>query len=96
MQVLDGAAPARPLRARTLRRQEQSRPGAYEPWSVYFALRAPDGEVLGGLQLVRGNGAGVLPYRSVWPELALEGRTDVADVAVLALKQEYRGRGDLF
>ena len=72
------------------------RPGdqlqAYGDHSRYFGLRVGE-EYVGGLQLVLGNRAGKLPCRSVWPELPLAGREDIADIALLALKGEWRGRG---
>lgn len=68
---------------------------AYAKNSVYFGLL--DGETLaGGLQLVIGNEDEGLPCLTVWPELGLQGRTDVADIALLALDKPYRGRQDLF
>jgi hypothetical protein len=68
---------------------------AYGEQSVYFGAYL-NGELVGGLQLVRGNEDGLLPCRSVWPELDLAGRMDVADIALLALKAEHRGRRGLF
>lgn len=79
---------------------EQSwRPGnqlrAYPKNSVYFALL--EGETLAGsLQLVVGNADEGLPCLTVWPELGLQSRNDVADIALLALDKPYRGREDLF
>lgn len=68
---------------------------AYIGHSVYFALRIK-GVLAGGLQLVLDDGSGTLPCRTSWPELDLAGRTDVADVALLALTRECRGRSELF
>ncbi|HVA91431.1 MAG TPA: hypothetical protein VNL71_16490 [Chloroflexota bacterium] len=68
---------------------------AYPDLSVYWAVRV-DGRLAGGLQLVLGNTEGRLPVRTVWPELDLAGRADVADVALLAFCREHRGTAGLF
>lgn len=65
---------------------------AYPKSSVYFGLVIED-RLIGGLQLVIGNNTEGLPCLTVWPELGLQGYTDVADIALLALAKEYRGPG---
>jgi len=62
---------------------------AYVAHSVYFGVR-DDGRMMGGIQLVHG-GHEILPCLTVWPELALGSRDDVADIAMLALVPEARG-----
>lgn len=68
---------------------------AYKESSIYFAAFVGQ-ELAGGVQLVLGGQATNLPCLSVWPELALQGRTDIADVAVFAFRHEYRGKFELF
>ncbi|GAB1543648.1 hypothetical protein NUACC21_63240 [Scytonema sp. NUACC21] len=68
---------------------------AYPTSSVYFALYI-SGELAGALQLVVGNSEEGLPCLTVWPELNLYNRTDVADVALMAFGQKYRGSRKLF
>jgi len=63
--------------------------------SIYFALKRGT-LLLGGLQLVRMDNAARLPCQSIWPELDLSGRRDVAHVPILALKPQSRGKGNLF
>src|SRR5437763_1246163 len=63
---------------------------AYLKSSIYFALYIT-GELAGSLQLVIGNTNEGLPCLTVWPELDLQNRKDVADVALLALDPNYRG-----
>lgn len=80
--------------------QEQDwRPGdqlrAYQDRSVYFALHR-DGRLIGGLQLVPGRVGEKLPCQSVWPELELAGRDDIANIALLALDKPVRGKNRLF
>ena len=67
----------------------------YHVCSVYFALQFGQ-EMIGGLQLVPARTAAMLPCLSVWPELNLLGQPDVADIALLALRHEYRGQQQLF
>jgi len=73
---------------------------AYPRNSAYFGLFAlgENGEetLIGGLQLVTGNGDEGLPVLTVWPELGLWGNPHVADIALLALSREHRGRPELF
>lgn len=90
---------AEPLLAlfESVARQEGWQPGgqirAYQAHSVYFA--ASVGEALaGGLHLVLG-GTDVLPVLTVWPELCLQRRKDIADVALVALTPPFRARHDL-
>ena len=68
---------------------------AYPENSVYFALYV-NGDLAGALQLVQGNADEGLPCLTVWPELNLLGRADVADVALMALGKDYRGSRKLF
>lgn len=62
--------------------------------STYFALSTVYKELIGGLQLVHPDAAGSLPCESVWPEMDYGGRCDIAHVAVLAVKKEWRSRGN--
>jgi hypothetical protein len=75
------------------------RPGdqitAYPSSSIYFAFQDA-GQIQGAVQLVRGGTSEGLPVLKVWPELALAGRADVADVALVALRKEVRGRRHLY
>jgi hypothetical protein len=64
---------------------------AYPRSSIYFALRI-DGRIEGAVQLVRGGSEEGLPVLTVWPELRLQGRQDVADVALVVLHKALRGR----
>jgi hypothetical protein len=69
---------------------------AYPLSSKYFALRV--GNVLAGaLQFVVG-GVTIegLPCLAVWPELQLQHQNEVADIALLALRKDYRGQRKLF
>ncbi len=68
---------------------------AYPASSVYFAIEQ-DGRIGGAVQLVRGGTGEGLPVLTVWPELDLAGRRDVADVALVALRKEVRGRRHLY
>jgi len=63
--------------------------------SVYLALRL-GGEIIGGLQLVRSDNEFELPCLGIWPEINLDGQTDIAHIRILALSRQYRGKGDLF
>ena len=63
---------------------------AYERDAVHFALKV-GAALAGGLQLVRGSEASGLPCLRVWPELELQERHDVAEIALLALLKPYRG-----
>src|SRR5579871_1823526 len=63
--------------------------------AVHFAASVGD-DLAGGLQLVLPDTGGCLPYMAVWPEIALPSPSQVAEVTVLAVKQEYRGRYGLF
>ena len=90
---------AEPLLAlfESVARQESWQPGgqirAYREHSVYFATSVGE-ELAGGLHLVLG-GTDVLPVLTVWPELCLQRRKDVADVALVALTPSLRARHDL-
>jgi len=68
---------------------------AYPDSSVYFAFEDA-GRIQGAVQLVRGGTSEGLPVLKVWPELELAGRADVADVALVALRKEARGRRHLY
>lgn len=57
--------------------------------SVFFVAWR-DGELVGGIKLVLGNAKG-LPIDECWPETNLVGRTDVADLSLLALRSSDRG-----
>ena len=80
-------------------REQSWQPGdqlsAYQDCSTYFALKCGS-EWIGGLQLVLAGKAAMLPCLTVWPELQLLGRPEVADIAMLALRQQYRGQRLLF
>ncbi len=64
---------------------------AYPDSSKYFVFKV-GGCLAGALQLVTGNSDEGLPCLKVWPELGLHGRKDVADLALIALRPEYRDR----
>lgn len=68
---------------------------ACQDCSVYFALQR-DGQMIGGLQLVPGRAGAKLPCLSVWPELDLVGRENIAHIALLALDKPVRGKNRLF
>lgn len=68
---------------------------AYPLSSVYFEVKV-EGVLAGGLQLVRSGSSEGLPCLTVWPELALQDRSDVADVALFAVAKPYRGKSHLF
>ena len=97
----DSEAEARPLLSlfERIAKEQNWKPGkqlrAYPDSAVYFGLEV-DGVLAGGLQLVRGNSHEGLPCLTVWPELDLQGRSDVADIALLALHPKIRGRQELF
>lgn len=80
-------------------REQNWQPGeqlrAYGSHSVHFALTTGS-QVCGGLHLVLGGNGTALPCLSVWPELELGGRADVADIALLALEPSCRGMQVLF
>lgn len=61
---------------------------AYDDRSTFVGVRIA-GEITGGLQFV--HGPGTLPCLTVWPELGLFDRQDVAELAVLALLPHCRG-----
>jgi hypothetical protein len=72
--------------------------GALRRWqhrSVYFALK-PQGEMAGGLQLVRPDASGTLPCQALWPEIPVDPAGGHAHVAILALEAASRGQGRLF
>lgn len=60
----------------------------YAGHSVYF-VHERDGELLGAIKLVVGSDEG-LPLLETWPECALRGRGDVADLSLLALSRRAR------
>ena len=72
--------------------------GALRLWqgrSVYFALEV-EGRLVGGVQVVRPDADGTLPYQEIWPEVPI-GRPDRrTHVAVLALDEAVRGQSLLF
>src|SRR5262245_11555845 len=68
---------------------------AYPESSVYFAFEE-DGQIQGAVQLVRGGTREGMPVLTVWPELKLAHRRDVADVALVALRKGFRGRRHLY
>lgn len=67
---------------------------AFVQSSVYFMLTV-EGELAGGLQLVRPSTLGFLPGHAVWPELPPAG-PDAAHIVVLALRKEFRGSPERF
>jgi hypothetical protein len=83
---------------------------AYPASSVYFAF-THRGRIQGAVQLVRGGTEEGLPVLKIWPELGMDSargsrhgmtgyglanRSDVADVALVALRKECRGRRHLY
>lgn len=93
---------------RTIATEQSWQPGndlnATSPYAefarFFVALRSGDSgeengtpEIAGALYLVRGNSTNTLPTRSVWPEIDFGGRTDIADVFLLALAPKFRGGG---
>jgi hypothetical protein len=64
---------------------------AFVDRSMYFALYAPGGEAIGGLQLVCPDATGRLPSHEVWPELARVAHSTCAHIAVLAVQKPHRG-----
>jgi len=97
----DSGVEARPLLSlfERIAKEQNWKPGkqlrAYPKSAIYFGLEV-DGVLAGGLQLVCGNAHEGLPCLTVWPELDLQGRNDVADIALLALDPTIRGRQELF
>lgn len=73
--------------------QPEAQLRAYQEHSVYFGAYVGD-DLAGGLHLVLG-GTDCLPVLTVWPELYLRGRQDVADVALVAVLPPYRAGYDL-
>ena len=72
--------------------------GALRRWrerSVYLGLQA-SGRLAGGLQLVRPDDEGTLPYQTIWPEVLVGSPDRWAHAAVLALDEEVRGQSLLF
>jgi len=80
-------------------REQDWKPGtqlrAYPKSAVYFGLEL-NGSIVGGLQLITGNTTEGLPCLTVWPELGLHGRTNVADIALLAMAPGQRGSREVF
>ncbi len=68
---------------------------AYLESSKYFVLTV-NGCLAGALQLVTANSDERFPCLKVWPELDLQGRTDVVDIALLALRPKFRGQRKLY
>ncbi len=62
--------------------------------SVYFAVLI-DGQLAGGMQLVRPTVTGRLPCHDVWPELMPVRHPDTAHTAVFAARREFRSRPGL-
>lgn len=69
-------------------------PGALEAYPDHsvFLVHRDEAGILGALKLVRGGTEGKLPVMQVWPEFALNGRANVAELSVLALNPSTRGR----
>lgn len=85
----------------TIAQEENWQPGnqlrAYPNSSTYFGLENENiKKIIGGLQLVSGGSNEGMPCLTVWPELNLFDRTDVGDIALLALDKEHRGDEKLF
>jgi hypothetical protein len=78
-------------------RQEGWQPGdaltAAHDNAVHFAL-LNHGVMVGGLQIVMPSPSGLLPFRSVWPDVALPCTT--AHVTIIGIQTAYRGRIELF
>jgi len=68
---------------------------AFPQNSFYFVHRTED-TLLGAVKMVMGNDDEGLPILKTWPELPLAGRTDVAELSIIALAQGARGRGSSF
>jgi hypothetical protein len=68
---------------------------AYRSRSVHFGV-VVGGQLAGGLQLATLDASGALPYREVWPEMALPDCRSVSHVTILALRKEFRGRQGVF
>ena len=72
--------------------------GALRLWlerSVYFALEL-NGQLIGGLQMVRPDPMGMLPSQSLWPEVQIGSPGRCNHIAVLALQDAFRGQPLLF
>jgi len=69
---------------------------AYPKHSIYFIHKSLDDRLLGAVKLVMGNKDEGLPILGTWPELPLAGRVDVAELSIIALAPEARGRGSSF
>lgn len=68
---------------------------AYSRNAFHIAVSSGD-EMEGGLQVVLPDGEGCLPYRSVWPEVTVAVQGLAAEVTVLAIRRESRGRFGFF
>jgi hypothetical protein len=53
------------------------------------------GTIVGGIQVVLPQ-ASVLPYQAVWPEVEIPGAQRLAEVTIMAIRPEWRGRPSLF
>ncbi len=68
---------------------------AYPDTARYLAVLVGS-DLAGGLQVVLPDAGGLLPYRAVWPEAQVCARGLVAEVTVLAIRRECRGRSGFF
>lgn len=67
----------------------------FQDHSVYFALEV-EGQLAGGLQLVLPDASQRLPCQNLWSEVTVGPANRCAHVAILALKEQFRGRSFLF
>src|SRR4051812_48376198 len=61
--------------------------GSLRRWtdrSVYFTISI-DGQIAGGLQLVKPNDSGTLPFHDLWPETSVVASNRSAHAAILAV-----------
>lgn len=78
----------------TIASQENWRPGddllRYQDRSVYLAGASGD-SIIGGIQLVLGDGQQPLPFTLTWPEICCPSNPRVGHVLILALDKGHRG-----
>ncbi|MES2461999.1 MAG: hypothetical protein V4671_15550 [Armatimonadota bacterium] len=79
-------------------RAHSERSAYFGLWAVRKGFRAGGAnaakELVGGLQLVRPDDAGMLPCQKLWPEIDIGSGAGAAYVAVLAVRREWRGKKD--
>ncbi len=62
---------------------------------AYHLAAQVEGVIVGGMQIVR-SALHSMPYRAVWPEIEVHAAGEVAEVTILAVRPEWRGRPGLF